>query len=209
METEIEETSPIDIKILLRIVLKTVAPGFSPTNENLKFISSKLQKIHLKKGEFFIKEGQVSSTVGILLNQKAVMKAYSHNEEDGEKKVTRIFYSPDNLIVSSFESFKERTPTTENIVAVTNDVLILAINYDDLQQIYKEIPSFNAIGRILAEQSYITVLRKYREMQSYSGKKRVECFCSHSKWLTNIVDAQDIASYLGLSRNKYADLLKE
>lgn len=210
MKNDIEEEAPpIDLKVLLKIVLKAIAPGFLPTNENVNFISTKLQRLRLKKGEFFAKEGEVSSLVGILLDQKGVLKAYSHNEEDGEKRVTRIFYSQENLIVSSFESFKQQTPAQENIVAVTDDILILAINYDDLQLIYREIPAFNAIGRILAEQSYITVLKKHRELQSLSGKQRVQNFYNNSKWLLNVVDAQDLASYIGLSRNKYGEYLKE
>lgn len=210
MKKEIEEESPpIDLKMILKLVIKMVAPGFSPTNENLSLISSKLQRKTYKKGDFFVKEGEVSSLIGIILSQESVLKAYTLNEEDGEKKVSRIFYSPDNLIVSSFESFKTRTPSMESIVAVTDDILILGIDHDDLQHIYKEIPAFNAMGRVLAERSYITVLKKYREMQSLSGKKRVESFYEHSKQLINKVDAQDIASYLGLSRNKYSEYIKE
>lgn len=208
MDTDVQKKlSSTGIKVILKAVLKVIAPGFVPTDENLNFISGKIKYLHIKKGEYFVKEGEISSVVGILLDQKGVLKAYSCDEE-GTKKVTRIFYSPNNLIVSSFESFKERTAANESIIAVT-DVLLLAVSHDDLQLLYDSIPSFNAIGRILAEQSYITVLKKYREMQTMSGKQRVANFYGHSKSLINVVDTQDIATYLGLSRNKYSDYLKE
>ncbi len=201
--TEAKDTK----KIVIGAVLKNIAPDFLPTNENLEFILSKLKFAPIEKGGFFVRPTDIADKIGILLAQDSILKAY-RLDEDGNKKVSRIFYSPHKIVVSSFESFKENKPSGEFIQAV-NKVLLMTIQKSDLDLIYKEIPSFNLIGRILAEQSYINAMARLKEMQTFKGKELVASFYRDKKFLIPLLDKSEIASYLGLSRNKYSDYLTE
>jgi hypothetical protein len=200
------ETNEINLKSVVDLVLTELVPELKPTDENFNFISEKIKVISLNKGEYFIKEGKISDNIGILLDQKSVLKAYYY-DSTGKKRISRFFYSPDNIIVSSFESFREKTPARENIVAV-NNCKLLTIERENLYNIYKEIPAFNAVGRILMETSYINALSKLREFQTLQGHELVKSFYLKNKGLINTLEIQDIASYLGLSRNKFSDHLK-
>lgn len=193
-------------KISLRDIFKTIAPDFAPSDDNIEFISSKLEFKNIDKGDFFAEPGNITNKIGIQLDQNGILKAYRYDEK-GEKKVSRFFYSPHNIVVSSFESFRENIPTDEYIEAVTN-VWMMTISRENLLKIYKEIPAFNMIGRILAEENYINALNRLREMQTLKGDKRVENFYRDKKFLMKYISANEIASYLGLSRNIYSGHLK-
>lgn len=173
--------------------------------EAIEFLRTKLTSERLRKGDEFSIQGKICDKIGILVAGLLYASFQPENEED--EKVSRFFYSPRNIIVTSFESFNEVRPSSESIIAL-EDSFLLCISREDLNRLYELSPEVNTIGRKLAEESYIQLFRRARALQTLDGEDLIKDFWETHPELVNhpSISLQQIASYLGIHRNTYRRL---
>ncbi|CEN51198.1 hypothetical protein CCAN2_50027 [Capnocytophaga canimorsus] len=68
--------------------------------------------ILLKKGEFFLRENQVSHNIGFVLN--GLLYSY-YTDREAVKRIYRFYYQPRYHLMLDYESFLENTPSSLNI----------------------------------------------------------------------------------------------
>src|SRR5690606_15842693 len=83
----------------------------------------------IKKGDYFLAEGQVCKQVGFIV--EGLMRYFIN--ADGEDKT--YAFAQENHFVCNYESFIPKSPSTKVIQAL-EDCKILQISYDDLQTLY-------------------------------------------------------------------------
>ncbi|MBI3235784.1 MAG: Crp/Fnr family transcriptional regulator, partial [Bacteroidetes bacterium] len=141
--------------------INKILNNFQLTSEELVKISQILKICRLKKRELFCEAGKVCDKIGILLD--GLLMA-NFNTVKGTPNASRFFYSPDNIIVASFESFKTKRVSEESIIAIEDSILIY-LTSDDLEELYSSVPSINKIARHFAEESYMAALRRIHDLQ--------------------------------------------
>lgn len=189
-------------------IKEVISASFARYNlhiNEVELICSKIKPLHLRKGEKFSQSRRVCKQLGILVNG-LLYAAYESENADNEI-VSRFFYKPQNIIVSSFESFSTGQPANESIVSI-EDSLIFCIQKEDLDDLYKQIAAMNVIGREMAEQSYTQALNRIHVLQTMSVDQRIEEFFNKNIQLVNRVQRQHLASYLGTNRNAISKHLK-
>lgn len=184
-------------------LLKESLKRFKISNQDFYTISSFIQIKEMKKNESFCTKGKICSHVGILL--KGILMAH-YDTEKKDMNVSRFFFSPNNIIVTGYDSFRNQTPSTEEIVAIENST-IACISFDNLNTLYDKIPSLNKIGRFLAEESYVKALQRIHDLQALDSKQRVIKFYRTNKALYNLVQKQHISSYLRVNRNDLSKII--
>ncbi|HSC54268.1 MAG TPA: hypothetical protein VLC98_11620 [Phnomibacter sp.] len=177
--------------------IQTVLSNFQIDKKDLLSIFKHLKYIEVKKGDFFCQGGRTCNRLGILLEGLLMAK---FDTEKGKLNISRFFYSPKNMIVTSFESFKTKKPTDESIVAL-EDSKLLYMTIEDLEELYSAVPSVNKIARHFAEQSYINALQRIHDLQVLNIKERIGKFYSTNKDLYNRINKIHIASYPRVNRN--------
>ena len=177
--------------------IQTVLSNFQIDKQDLLSIFKHLKYIEIKKGDTFCHAGRTCNKLGILLEGLLMAK---FDTDKGKLNISRFFYSPNNMIVTSFESFKTKKPTDESIVAL-EDSKLLYLAIEDLEELYLSVPSVNKIARHFAEQSYINALQRIHDLQVLNIKERIEKFYSTNKDLFNRINKIHIASYLRVNRN--------
>lgn len=175
------------------------------TFSQIEEISSKMTPISLKKGDSFIRLGEKSQRLGILLNG-LLYSAYIG--EDGQEWISRFFYLPNNFIVSNHESFFFNKESSETIVA-NEDSQLLSITKSDFEILLANHSRFERIVRILAEESYIQALSRIHVLQSLTAEQRVSKFYNEHRDLVLKIKKQHIASYLGIHRNILTRILNK
>jgi len=99
----------------------------------------------IKKGDFFLAEGEVCKHAGFIV--KGLMRYYiNHNGED-----KTYDFAQENNFICNYESFLPRTPSTK-IIQALEDCEILQISYNDLQIFYNSIAQAERFGRVVIEQ---------------------------------------------------------
>jgi CRP-like cAMP-binding protein len=179
---------------------------FKLSQAAIDLIQQKITPIHLQKGETFTQYGKNCRRIGLLVS--GLLYASYQPENDGDEIVSRFFYAPDNIIVTSFESFHTEKPSNESIIAIEESYLI-CLDRKDLYELYENNPEINYVGRQLAEQSYIQALRRVHDLQTMNARQRVKDFLKKHPELFNRVKRQQMASYLGMNRNALTKFLNE
>jgi CRP-like cAMP-binding protein len=168
-------------------------------------ISSKLIPITLKKGDNFLKLGEKTQALGILING---LLYSTYIDKNGNEWISRFFYLPNNFIVSNHECFFFSKLSTETIKAYEQSH-IMAISKTDLDSLGRKHSQIESMIRVLAEESYIQALKRIHELQSLSAKQRLQKFITDHNELFVKIPRQHIASYLGVHRNILTRILRE
>jgi len=182
-----------------------ILSAFKIDTQELSVISKYLKYCELKKGEAFCEAGKICSKLGILIDGLLVAK---FDTDKGKLNVSRFFYSPSNMIVTSFKSFKFRIVSDEAIVAMERSKL-LYVSFRDLEQLFTLVPAVNKIVRHFAEESYIKALERIHDLQVLNNRERIEKFYHTSKELFNRVSKIYLASYLRVNRNDLTNTIKQ
>jgi hypothetical protein len=161
------------------------------TSKQLDLFSLLFVQKHLKKNEFFIREGSVNYNVAFLL--KGVMRSYIVDDEGNE---TNLEFFQENRLFSGSYSFGIETIVN---VQCLEDCTILMANGCDFITI---VNSLNPVAR-----SYNCMLdsiykKSVLQLTSYiklNGKDRYNLFLEDHPGLANRIPLFHIASHLGIS----------
>ena len=185
--------------------LRKILSDLAIQDSEFEIISEKIEIIELKKNEVFCSKGKKCKYLGFLF-EGLLMAHYDIEEKDFN--VSRFFYLPKNILVTSFDSYRNQTNSIEEIVAIEESKLA-CISLSNLEMLYDKIPALNKSGRLFAEQSYINALERIHDLQSHNNEQRVKNFYNHNKDLYNRLPKTHIASYLGINRNDLSKIVSK
>src|SRR5271154_559571 len=105
-----------------------------------------------KKGDYFLKEGQICKQVGFVA--KGLMRYYINH--DGEEKT--YAFSQENNYVCNYESFLPQSPSSK-IIQALEDCDVLVISHHDLQKFYANVREGERFGRMAIGAVFIQLLQ--------------------------------------------------
>lgn len=172
--------------------------------EDVEKLDSCIQQKIYKKGDAFVRQGQVCNYIGFLM--KGIMRVY-HVKKD--KEYTSYFNTDErNRFVADFSSFLTRQPSKENVHALEDCELAL-ISHADLEKLYAGSFSFQKIGRLIAEYNYVLAIERIYSLQHESAVERYNHLLQIYPNLINRVPHHYIASYLGITPESLSRIRKE
>ncbi len=102
-----------------------------------------------------------------------------------------------NGFLTDYQSFLTRQPSRYTWQAV-QAADVVALPYELVQQLYRESPIWNQVGRLIAEQVYQQVNERVELLQFYTPAQRYEYVQRHYPALLAQVSQAQLASYLGV-----------
>lgn len=175
-----------------------------PMSDNIaREIADNFEPSSLYKNDFLLKEGKTCNEYFFLEN--GFMRAYTFDTEGND--VTTNFYGR-NSIVFEVASYIKRTPSQENIQALT-DCFGWKGNYTDLQNLFHTIPEFRGFTRAVLVNSFIALKERTLSMINLTAEKRYEILLISSKEIIQNVSIKHIASYLGITDTSLSRIRKE
>lgn len=142
--------------------------------------------------QHFLKLGQISDKLGFL--KSGLLRSYYYDEEG--RDITSQFFQPGSVVIS-VDSFNNRTPVKEYIIAYEKSELIV-ITYDNLHALYKKVPLWQQICKDVADIKNKRLLDRAAHFQTLTAAKRYHTFCKENPGLILKVPVGHIASYLGM-----------
>jgi CRP-like cAMP-binding protein len=109
-----------------------------------------------------------------------------------------LHFAMEDWWITDSTSFHLQVPATRNIVALEASVL-LQIEKDDLEQLYKDIPVFERFWRILEQKGGIAQDQRILNAISMTGAERYEALITKYSTLEQRMPQRHIASYLGIT----------
>lgn len=166
-----------------------------------ELISVLFKERSIKKGDFFLTEGQVCKQVGFIT--KGLMRYYIN--QDGEEKI--YDFAQENDFISNYESFIPQAPSTKNIQAI-EDCDILQLSLPDLQIFYKSIREGERFGRLVIEQVFIQTLQDLSSFYTETPEYRYGKFIRKHPDLQQRISQYHIASYVGVKPQSLSRIRK-
>jgi CRP-like cAMP-binding protein len=175
-----------------------------PMSDNIAVdIANNFEHTSIGKNEFLLKEGKICNEYFFL--EKGFMRAYTFDPEGNE--VTTNFYER-NSIVFEVASYIKRTPSRENIQALT-DCFGWKGNYTNLQNLFHTNPEFRGFARVVLVNSFIELKERTLSMINLTAEKRYEILLKSRQEIIRNVSIKHIASYLGITDTSLSRIRKE
>jgi CRP-like cAMP-binding protein len=167
-----------------------------------KRISEMLIEECFKKRALLLKEGMVAQRIYFI--KKGFVRAYYTRND---QQFTSWFMGQGDIIISVY-SFFSRKPSFENI-EVLDDCVVQSINWDQLQQLYREFVSFNISGRIITEQYYMKSEERAIALQTLTARQRYEKLLNDYPQIIQHATLGQIATYLGIKQETLSRIRAE
>lgn len=154
-----------------------------------------------KKGDFFLKEGQVCREVGFI--EKGLVRYFIN--KDGEELI--YGFGKENDFVCNYESFLDHSLSAKNIQFI-EDATIAVFSYDDLQMIYENLKEGQKFGRLACEQLFVMALRDITSFYADEPEQRYLHFVNTYPDLQQRIPQYYISSFIGVKPQSLSRIRK-
>lgn len=176
-------------------------PLLSP--EELNRVIDAHQEVNFDKGDFILKEGEISNNYMILQSGLIRSYAYDYNGND----ITTDFFCNYDVVIEVLSLF-QRIPAQENIQALT-DCIGWKIDLDVFQELYHSIPGVSEWGRLWMTGKLFQSKQRSLEIITTSAKDRYENLIKEKPQVILQSPLKYIASYLGITDTSFSRIRKE
>lgn len=143
--------------------------------------------------DFLSSMGKISSKIFFIVEGLARV----YYLKDGKEITT--YLSCDDGFIASYSSFINQSVSFENIQCI-EDCEVLSIRFEKMQYLYSEVPNWERVGRILAEQNYLCMADRVLKLQMIPAKEKYLTFLeSAPAKIIHRTPLLYIASFLGIT----------
>ncbi len=166
---------------------------FYPLSEGVKDYFRKYSfACSFRKGKLLLKAGQVCEHIYFI--KKGAVRGFI---KEGKKDIT-TWITAENEVVSSISALDIKAPAFENMQAIENCEL-LALTYEDFQNLYIRFPEFNIVARKVLQKYYQDAEERAFIARLTNAENKYRLFITRYGHLANRIPLKYIASFLGIT----------
>jgi CRP/FNR family transcriptional regulator, anaerobic regulatory protein len=144
-----------------------------------------------KKKEFLLQEGKICNKITFVNN--GIMRLFYNVE--GVENTIQFFFG--DSWYTDYASFLTGKPTIENLQALEESEVV-QVKKEDLYKLYDSMPIFEKVGRIFAENAYLSISQLNQMKTNEEPELRYITLLKTRPELVQQVPQHYIASYLGI-----------
>jgi len=145
------------------------------------------------KGEMLLRHDEVCKSISYLLKGSVI---YYQQNEKGDEITTDFAFEGE--WVTDNRSRISQTPSHQYIKA-WEDTQTATIQQDELEILFREVPSMERAGRLLIEQAYVKIVQLSIDLQILSAEERYQKLIAESPQAFQRLPLYHIANYLGIA----------
>ncbi len=157
----------------------------------------------LKKGEYFVQEGQKCSEVAFI--ESGVFRSFYLAPNGNE--MTYCFRFPGDM-AAAYSAFITGNGSVEYIQALA-DAELLVIPKDQIDRLLANNPAWIHFLKIIAEQQYLELEGRVFQLQRDSAQERYQNLIEDQPEYIQQISLQHLASYLGITQRHLSRIRKE
>jgi CRP-like cAMP-binding protein len=161
------------------------------SDANMAIILAAFKEKRLKTNGLLLRKGQIASAYWFL-SSGSIRISYGSGSVD-----TTGWVTAERLLFTELESLTARRPTEYTIQAMEPTVLRV-ISSTDMESLYAEFPFWQAFGRILWQEAFVTLLQRIVAHQSGTAKDRYAQLLKDPELIKRI-PLKHLATYLGVT----------
>jgi CRP/FNR family transcriptional regulator, anaerobic regulatory protein len=173
------------------------------TKQELELIFKSHHKIKFKKGDFFLKENEISNSYLIL--ESGLMRSFVYDFNGND--ITTNFFSNDEIVIEVSSLF-QRIKTKENIEALS-DCICWKIDFDVFQQLFHSINNFSEWGRAWMSNELFNFKQRSVSIITDSATDRYQTLIKKKPKIILQAPLKCVATYLGVTNSSLSRIRKE
>ncbi|WP_106794955.1 Crp/Fnr family transcriptional regulator [Aquimarina sp. Aq78] len=162
------------------------------SDKDWEIFSSKLKKNNYKKRETLLKIGETENYLNFI--EKGSIRLFIPREEND----LTFGFCFKGQFMSAYDSFLTQAPSTYQTETLTETTL-WRLTFDDLQDIYKRTEIGHTIGRITAENLFLTKSQREQSLLNETAEERYLKLFTDQPHLIREIPLKYLASYIGIT----------
>lgn len=154
-----------------------------------------------KKKEFLLQEGKICSYVSFINN--GCMRLFYNVE--GVENTVQFFFG--DSWYTDYASFLTGRPTIENMQAL-EPCEVVQFKKEDLYRLFTEFPIFEKVGRVMAENAFLSLSRLNQMLTNEEPQQRYLSLMKQRPEVVERIPQHYIASYLGVKPESLSRIRK-
>jgi CRP-like cAMP-binding protein len=155
---------------------------------------SKVKSRKYLKGQFVVQNGDICRYENFVLT--GCLKTF-YIDNEGQEHI--IMFAIENWWTADLGSFISQTPADLSVQCLENSELV-QIHYNDLQQLYLEIPKLERFFRVIIQKAFVATQKRIINNFSLPAMERYIQFREQYPKIEQRVPQYMIASYLGITK---------
>ena len=172
-------------------IIQSIKSIASLNEEEEKAFLSILEVRLFKKKEFLLQEGKICNKITFVNN--GIIRLFYNIE--GVENTIQFFFS--DSWYTDYASFLTGNPTIENMQALV-ETEVIQFKKNDLYKLYNTMPIFERVGRIFAENAFLSISQLNQMKTNEEPEVRYINLLKRRPELIQQVPQHYIASYLGI-----------
>lgn len=183
--------------------LLTALNYFHPLDANARrFLAERALYLKVGRRKLLLREGDICQHIYFI--KTGVIRGYV---VEGQQDIT-TWISVENELVTSIAGLTEQAPCTEYIQTI-EDCELIALTYENLQELYELSPNFNITGRKLLQRYYWDAEQRAFIARLTKAENKYRHFLRRHQHLANRVPLKFISSYLGMTLETLSRIRKK
>jgi len=166
-----------------------------------QFFKSIFKEMHIKKGDFFLKAGEINNKLGFV--NKGLIRYFVYKNEDE----STIEFTSEGEFIAEYQSFRDNSEAIQFIQAIEDTTLLVTDN-DSIQQLYNKTKHGNLIGRLVIEYRYNHLMKQLLSIYMHNPEQRYRNFIQVYPNLIQRIPQYYIASYVGVKPESLSRIRK-
>jgi len=175
-------------------LLKYINKYINLTIEEQNILLSKVVHRNYLKDQYIAQQGDICKSVNFIIS--GCTKTF-YMDLEGQEHV--VMFSIEDWWTSDLGSFITQTPADFNVQCLERTQLI-QFTYDNLEELYKEIPKLERLFRKIVERAFAASQKRIIRNFSLTAKERYLIFKKTYPKINQRVPQYMIASYLGVTK---------
>ena len=171
--------------------------------EELEMIIPKFKRIEFKKNEYLLSEGNTASHYWFV--ESGYIRSFVIDFQGND--ISTNFCTTGEIVID-WPSFFLRTPTRENIQALT-DCVCWQLDFETFQSLFHGIKRFREQGRTTLVGSYFALKKHSLSLVADQAADRYQQLIREKPHLLQNVSLKHIATYLGITDTSLSRIRKE
>jgi len=157
----------------------------------------------IERNNYLLKDGKVSDEYFFL--EKGFIRAFAYDTDAND--ISTNFYG-ERQVVFEVSSFFNRTPSKENIQAIT-DCSGWSITYEQLNNLFHSLPEFRDFGRSILVKGFSSLKVRMLSMITETAEQRYDTLLKTNPEIFQHAALKHIATYLGITDTSLSRIRKE
>jgi CRP/FNR family transcriptional regulator, anaerobic regulatory protein len=163
------------------------------SHETKKDLDNCVKTFEFSKNHVILKQGQVCNYLYYV--DEGLLRLYYFQEG----KDISDYFALENNLIGGIDSFFSRKPS-DKIIETLEASKILAISFDDLENLFAKHHDLERVGRLLSVGAFLTMQDRLFAIQFRTAVQRYKDLIEHSPSIIQRVSLGHIASFLGITQ---------